>query len=92
MKLIHKNEEGFTLIEIMIALGIFGLVAAAASGTIVQVIQGNRSADHKTALRQVQSAGSATMVSRLSKSLPPPPQGFLLPSPGPIGMTTMPTK
>ena len=57
MKLIHKNEEGFTLIEIMIALGIFGLVAAAASGTIVQVIQGNRSADHMTALRQVQSAG-----------------------------------
>ena len=57
MKLIHKNEEGFTLIEILIALGIFGLVAAAVSGTVVQIIQSNRSADHMTALRHVQSAG-----------------------------------
>ncbi len=57
MKLIHNNQKGFTLIEIVIALGIFGLVAAAASGTIAQVIQSSRSTDHMTALRQVQSAG-----------------------------------
>jgi prepilin-type N-terminal cleavage/methylation domain-containing protein len=57
MKLIRKNEKGFTLIEILIALAIFGLIAAAVSGTIVQVIQSKRSTDHMTALRQVQSAG-----------------------------------
>ncbi len=57
MKFIDKNQKGFTLIEILVALGIFGLVAAAASGTIVQVIQSSRTTDHMTALRQVQSAG-----------------------------------
>ena len=57
MKLIRNNQKGFTLIEILIALGIFGLVAAATSGTVVQIIQSNRSADHMTALRHVQSAG-----------------------------------
>ena len=57
MKFIDKNQKGFTFIEILVALGIFGLVAAAASGTIVQVIQSSRSTEHMTALRQVQTAG-----------------------------------
>ena len=57
MKLLHKNQKGFTLIEIVIALGIFGLVITAASGTIAQVIQSSRSTEHMTALRQVQTAG-----------------------------------
>ncbi|MFC1970084.1 type II secretion system protein J [Chloroflexota bacterium] len=57
MKLIRTNQKGFTLIEIVIALGIFGLVIAAASGTIAQVFQSSRSTEHMTALRQVQSAG-----------------------------------
>lgn len=57
MKLIHKNQKGFTFIEIVIAVGIFGLVAAAASGTFVQVIQSSRNTDHMTVLRHVQSAG-----------------------------------
>jgi prepilin-type N-terminal cleavage/methylation domain-containing protein len=57
MKLTRTNQKGFTLIEIVIALGIFGLVIAAATGTIAQVIQSSRSSDHMNALRQVQSAG-----------------------------------
>jgi len=57
MKLIRSKQKGFTLIEIVIALGIFGLVIAAATGTIAQVIQSSRSSEHMTALRQVQSAG-----------------------------------
>jgi prepilin-type N-terminal cleavage/methylation domain-containing protein len=57
MKLIKTNQKGFTLIEIVIALGIFGLVIAAASGTIAQVFQSSRSSEHMTALRQVQTAG-----------------------------------
>jgi prepilin-type N-terminal cleavage/methylation domain-containing protein len=57
MKLPKTNQKGFTLIEIVIALGIFGLVIAAATGTIAQVIQSSRSSEHMTALRQVQSAG-----------------------------------
>jgi prepilin-type N-terminal cleavage/methylation domain-containing protein len=57
MKLLKTNQRGFTLIEIVIALGIFALVIAAATGTIAQVIQSGRSSEHMTALRQVQSAG-----------------------------------
>jgi prepilin-type N-terminal cleavage/methylation domain-containing protein len=57
MKLPKTNQKGFTLIEIVISLGIFGLVIAAATGTIAQVIQSARSSEHMTALRQVQSAG-----------------------------------
>jgi len=57
MKLLHKNQKGFTLIEIVIALGITGLVMAAATGTIAQIIQSSRSSEHMTALRQVQTAG-----------------------------------
>ena len=57
MKLTRTNQKGFTLIEIVIALGIFGLVIAAATGTIAQVFQSARSSDHMNALRQVQSAG-----------------------------------
>jgi type II secretory pathway pseudopilin PulG len=57
MKLIKTNQKGFTLIGTVIALGIFGLVIAAASGTIAQIIQSSRSSEHMTALRQVQTAG-----------------------------------
>ena len=57
MKLIRTNQKGFTLIEIVIALGVFGLVITAASGTIAQIIQSSRSSEHMNALRQVQTAG-----------------------------------
>jgi prepilin-type N-terminal cleavage/methylation domain-containing protein len=57
MKLTKTNQKGFTLIEMVIALGIFSLVIAAATGTIAQVIQSSRSSEHMTALRQVQTAG-----------------------------------
>ena len=57
MKLPKTNQKGFTLIEIVIALGIFGLVIAAATGTIAQVFQSSRTTDHMNALRQVQTAG-----------------------------------
>ena len=57
MKLININQKGFTFIEILIALGIFGLVITAATGTITQVIQSSRTTNHMNALRQVQTAG-----------------------------------
>jgi len=57
MKLITTNQKGFTVIEIVITLAIAGLVFAAVSGTITQVIQSSRTTNHMNALRQVQTAG-----------------------------------
>jgi len=56
--LIKKNQRGFTLLEIMLAMVISGLIAAAISGAIFQLVMGNASSkNHMTALKQVQSAG-----------------------------------
>ena len=57
MKLSNRNQKGFTLIEIVIAVAITGLVVAAASGAIIQVIQSTHTSAHMNALRQVQTAG-----------------------------------
>ncbi len=57
MKLITTNQKGFTIIEIVITLAIAGMVFAAVSGTITQVIQSSRTTNHMNALRQVQTAG-----------------------------------
>ncbi len=56
--LINKNQRGFTLIEILVALAITGLITGGITGTIFQVINGSaRSSNHMTAVRQVQNAG-----------------------------------
>jgi prepilin-type N-terminal cleavage/methylation domain-containing protein len=57
MRLIHKNQKGFTLIEVLIAVAIFAVVAVAANAVIVQIVQSNRTSSHMVALRQVQQAG-----------------------------------
>ncbi len=56
--LIHKNQRGFTLIELVIAIAITGLITSGITMTIFQVISGNaRSSNHMIAIRQVQNAG-----------------------------------
>ena len=56
--LINKNQKGFTLIEILIAMAITGLIAGGITGAISHVIIGSaRSTNHMTAVRQVQDAG-----------------------------------
>ncbi len=51
------NQKGFTLIEILIAVAIAGLVVAAAAGAIVQLMQSSDTTAHMLAVRQVQQAG-----------------------------------
>ena len=56
--LIHRNQKGFTLIELMIAVAIGSLVIGAATMTLSQVFSGSaRSSNHMIAVRQVQNAG-----------------------------------
>lgn len=56
--MIKRDQRGFTLIEILVALAIVALIAGAATVATFQVINGTkRSNDHMTAIQQVQNAG-----------------------------------
>lgn len=58
LRLINKKQLGFTLVELMIAIAVSGVVTGAITTTIYQVITGNfRTSNHMTAVRQVQDAG-----------------------------------
>ncbi len=57
MRIRNRNQRGFTLIEMVIGVAVTGLVVAAASGAVIQVIQSTHTSAHMVALRQVQTAG-----------------------------------
>jgi prepilin-type N-terminal cleavage/methylation domain-containing protein len=52
-----RGERGFTLIEVVVALGITGMILSAAGAGIFQVITINaRSTSHMTAVKEVENA------------------------------------
>ena len=56
--LIHKNQRGVALIELIIAFLITGIITGGITMTIFQVFDGNtRSSNHMIAVRQAQNAG-----------------------------------
>ncbi len=56
--LINRNQLGFTMVELMIAIAISGVITGAITTTIFQVVTGSaRTSNHMTAVTQVQSAG-----------------------------------
>jgi len=56
--LINKNQRGVTLMGIIVAVAITGIIAGAVTTTIFQVFSGNtRTSNHMTAVKQVQNAG-----------------------------------
>lgn len=56
--LINRNQMGFTLMELLIAIAISGVITGGITMTVFQVVTGNfRASNHMTAVRQVQDAG-----------------------------------
>lgn len=54
----HKDQSGFTLLELIIAIAIAGLITAGISAAIMQTLTINhRASNHMVAVRQVQQAG-----------------------------------
>jgi prepilin-type N-terminal cleavage/methylation domain-containing protein len=54
LKLINKNQRAFTLVEIIVALAITGLIGVgAATATVQTLTQSTRNTDYTTASRQV---------------------------------------
>jgi len=58
MKKLKKGEKGFTMVELLIAILLTGIVATAITGTILYVLNVNFStANRMTAVRQVRNVG-----------------------------------
>ncbi|MFC2026577.1 PilW family protein [Chloroflexota bacterium] len=55
---ISKNQKGFTILEMLIAVAITGLIVGGIALTIIQLFEGHaQSSGEMTALRQVQNTG-----------------------------------
>ena len=58
MKRLHKDQRGFSIIELLVVVVLTGLVTTAITTTFFQVFNMNtRTANHMAALSQVQQAG-----------------------------------
>lgn len=54
----HRNQRGFTLIEILVAIALVGLIAGGITAAIMQILTINtRASNHMIVVRQVQQAG-----------------------------------
>jgi prepilin-type N-terminal cleavage/methylation domain-containing protein len=58
LEFVHSNQKGFTLLELIIAIAIAGLITAGITVAIMQILTINhRASNHMIAVRQVQQAG-----------------------------------
>ncbi len=57
MKLFKRNEKGFTLVELLVAIPIMGLLSLAMGAVLIQLLHSDRISQRMVAVRQVQAAG-----------------------------------
>lgn len=70
LKKLLKNESGFTLVEVLIAVGILGLIAAIAIPTIGNVRSSSEVKAQSAETATVQAAVDAMMADQEVESLP----------------------
>jgi prepilin-type N-terminal cleavage/methylation domain-containing protein len=80
---VHNNQKGFTLLELIIAIAIAGLITAGITVAIMQILTINtRASNHMIAVRQVQQAGKEvskdTLQAQPSKIDDDPAEAFLV--------------
>ncbi len=85
---VHTDQQGITFVEILVAIGVAGIIAGAIVTTIFQVVIMNTTAsDHMIVARQVQQAGkdvsrdiyqAQTIVLAEGEAQDPPGTGFPL--------------
>ncbi len=57
-RLFRKDQGGFTMVELLVAIAITGVIITAISGAVFQVVAGNiQNSNQMTATRQVQQVG-----------------------------------
>jgi prepilin-type N-terminal cleavage/methylation domain-containing protein len=57
MKRFKRNEKGFTLVELLVAIPIIGLLGLAMGAVLIQLLHSDRISQRMVAVRQVQAAG-----------------------------------
>lgn len=79
MKSIHRDQRGFSLVELIIVIGLTGLITAAITMTVFQVFNINtRTANRLAAVSQVQHAGkivSEDILEARPGTIIPDPEG-----------------
>lgn len=81
--LINKKQRGFTLVELMLAMALTGIITGAITMTILQVVNSTaRTNNHMIAIRQVQNAGywlsRDVQMAQIVEPTDPDPDGFPL--------------
>jgi prepilin-type N-terminal cleavage/methylation domain-containing protein len=58
LSFMHKRQRGFTLVELLVAIAIAGVITGGITATVMQVLNINhRASNHMICVRQVQQAG-----------------------------------
>jgi prepilin-type N-terminal cleavage/methylation domain-containing protein len=80
---VHNDQKGFTLLELIIAIAIAGLITAGITVAIMQILDINhRASNHMITVRQVQQAGKEvskdTLQAQPNKIDDDPEEAFLV--------------